>query len=294
METPKKYKLPIFYYIFIPVSILTIIGLSILVIILSVPEATPSDRIYEFPEEIVETHNKVLYKELTLIRKKINTYNEYTANVVFDEVSRVEHKVTKLGDVALGDEITTDTVLGYDFKNNEVKSSINGIILFVENKTEESSYIITCFDSQSYHVIADIPQYDYYKYDFNYKSQFEYVLQSNEAVPLSISEIEYEVVNDHISVKFLPSEIDYSIMPGATITVRYKTGIDECDVFVYAGDFIGNQYNPYNGENSYFSCLIETSDGYTEIKVRFGRQIDTLVGIYLDDINIEKILVRVR
>jgi hypothetical protein len=284
--------MPKFCYIFIPLAIISIIGLSVFVVILSIPEKDDQDTIYTFPEEIGVMFDKTRYKEIPLIRKEITTYNEYYASAVFDGEENINILVNSLANIKLGDKISNGSLLGYK-NGEEVLSSVNGIILYIEQKGD-NSYNITCFNSESYYIEIDIPQYDYYKYNITYTSKFEYILDNEIPTPLVIEKIEYQVVNGSVTLICMPSEIDYLIMPGASVKVRYKTGVDECRVFVGIDGFTENMINPYKGENSYFSCFVESSDGYLELEVKFGRQIGSLVGIYLDDPTIEKIFVRQR
>jgi hypothetical protein len=255
------------------------------------PEKAAMDQIYEFPDDVEETFNRVLYKEYALIRKEINTYNEYYTNAIFSDNTNVIYIVDELADINLGDQISKDTPLGF-YLDAEVLSTINGIVLYIDQNDE--IYTITCFDIESYYIEAYIPEEDYYKYQMNYSSKFEYILNDDLVMPLKIDRIEYKIVNNLVKFRFLPTSLDYSIMPGANVTVRYKTGIDDCKVFVNSRAFENNYRTPYNGENSYFDCLVETDTGYVELQVRFGRQIGFLTGIYLEDLSIEKILVRQR
>ncbi|MDR2266458.1 MAG: hypothetical protein LBE09_02575 [Christensenellaceae bacterium] len=294
MKKPKTFNLPIFFYIFIPVAIVAILGLTIFVIVLSLPKYESYDYTqYKFPSEIQQIEYDLReFREFPLLKKTMYQYESYNADIVYDSDTKYEIvTVSEIASIEIGDSIVKGTLLGRDASGVKMISSVNGVIVHIETDPE-TGYTITCLNSQSYHIETSIPQSDFYKYNIDYSSTYHYVLASGDAKELSITYINYSVVNSRIYIKLEPRSIDYSIMPGTTIDLRYNTVKSTCTAFISHDAFWYNGKDNYSGEYSHIYHLLKTDTGYQENALLLGPRIGDYVGVYLTDAKLTKLLVR--
>jgi hypothetical protein len=294
LKKPKAFNLPIFFYIFIPVAIVAILGLTIFVIVLSLPEyETTNYTQYEFPSEIQQVEYDLReFREFPLLKKTMYLYETYSADIVYNSDTKYEIvTVSEIESIELGASIVKGTLLGTDASGEKTRSSINGVIVHIE-ADHETGYTITCLNSESYHIETSIPQSDFYKYNIDYSSTYHYVLPSGDAKELSITYINYSVVNSRIYIKLEPRGIDYSIMPGTTIDLRYNTVKSVCNAFISHEAFYYNGKDNYNGEYSHIYYLLKTDTGYQESALLLGPRIGNYVGVYLTDAKLTTLLVR--
>jgi hypothetical protein len=233
---------------------------------------TDSPIIYEPSFNITE------YKEFNVYYKKMGSYERVEGSMQFNEdIMYTNHIITKQAKALVpGLKLKKTTILGSNENNKFVYAGVNGIVESIL-PYGDSQYLVSCFNAESVTFETSIYQTEFYEYKIDYDTTFQYLLPNENAYDLEITEIDYDVKHGYYGIKLMPKTVNNMLLPGSDISLRIRTGTDDCPTYIKKEAIEGRGLE----ENVFMSFYVYVNGEYQQRSGLVGRTYGDLVGLYI-------------
>jgi hypothetical protein len=208
--------------------ILIIAALLFLVVFISLSNKQNNDLPpYVLDESDEADYDIANYSEFAVVYKELFLYDEFDADVIFDDTIGYSEYIVSSCEVNLGETIQKNDLIGYsDLETTNIYSNLNGRI--VDIVSVDNNFYIKILNADAFSITLQMHQSSFI--GFNIDSEMKAILSNQIEVDLLVKKIHYEVVNGYIKIDLVQKIAVMICSP--TVTLKLEQIINYPNVII--------------------------------------------------------------